>query len=930
MVIPIINTKLYVPSPPVTLVPRQRLIKQLEAGFGKRLTLISAPAGFGKTTLLSECAATCERPTAWLSLDEGDNDLTRFLTYMIKALQMFSPDFSLGILELLGSQQAPPIDTILTTLVNDISGITEKFILVFDDYHLIESQEVDQAVLFTLNHMPPHMHLVISGRTDPMLPLPRLRARGHLAEIRVNDLRFTPDEAAAFLERGMGLDISAENVAALEARTEGWIAGLQLAPISMQGIKHQDEVTHFVAKFSSSHRYILDYLTDEVLQQRPEGTRDFLLQTSILNRLSASLCKAVTAKEGSQEILETLEGANLFLVPLDEERIWYRYHHLFNDLLYKRLGQIQPDLIPELHLRAAGWYRQNGLIQEALDHYLTSEHYHGAADLVEGNAKALLERSELATLMKWVDALPGEQVRSRPWLCVYHAWALRLSGSRFEAVEERLDDAEMAVEIHREHREHHSNMFPIDKSAALEDEIIDFNGHLSALRAFQHLYKEDIPSVLKLTQRAQAVDLEENFVRASIAFARGWALRFSGNLDAAYQAFDDTKKYALASGNTYMAVAGTCRSAYGRVIEGKLHHANDVLRGAVRIGTQEDGKRYPVAGYAYVYLGGIYYEWNDLITAEMYLLDGIELCGQVGFIMDQVIGLVYLAQVHNAKGDRYAVQETIAQALKLQQKMKTYIYARRWVENCQVRLWHTQGDRDAITLWVEGSGMRIDDDLDYNRDLEHIILARALVYLGSEQPGSPHINDALNLLGRLLEKAESANWMGKGIEILVLQALAHQAQGDHRAALTALDRALTLAEPEGYVRIFIDEGPPMQSLISDYRARVDQGTSTVESGSLPRYADMLLAAFEKGEAGVVGQRKAGEIIAEGLPLVEPLSSRELEVLRLMADGMTNQEIAAVLVIAVTTAKKHVSNIIGKLGVNNRTRAVSRARELELL
>jgi LuxR family maltose regulon positive regulatory protein len=898
----ILATKLYIPPLPSNLVPRPRLIEKLNQGLKDKLILISAPAGFGKTTLLSECVNKCGIPVAWLSLDVSDNHLARFLTYLIAAIQTIEPNLGESASTNLQSPQ-PPIDAVLTSLINEIAAnARDDLVLVIDDYHNIESQEIDQAVTYFLEHMPLRMHLVISGRTDPSLPLPRLRSRGQMTEIRVDDLRFTPEEVVSFLEQGMGLDISSTNVAALETRTEGWIAGLQMAALSMQGLERPEDITQFVHKFSGSHRFIMDYLTDEVLQQRPEGTRDFLLQTSILKRLSAPLCQAVTGMENSQAILETLEGVNLFLIPLDDERLWYRYHHLFDDLLQKRLKLLQPEIVPTLNHRAADWYRKNGWTTEALDHLLAAGDFPGAAELVEQNAKALLERSELTTLMNWVGALPETNVRDRPWLCVYHAWALRLSGAPFVAVQSQLEAAQAGISKEQRRSRH---------------QFEKLQGHILALQAFQHLYMEDIPTVLELTQSAQGYDIEENFVLASIAFARGWALRFSGDLDAAFQAFADTKKYSLASANIFMAVAATCRAAYGRVLGGQLRQAYEDLQGAINLATIEDGKQYFVAGYAYVYLGGILYEWNDLADAKRYLLEGVEYCSMVGYIMDQVVGLVTLAQIYLVWGDWDAIQDVISDAINLRDRMKSYVYVRRWVENIQVRLWRAQGAWDQLIGWIQSCGMTIHDDLAYNRDLEHVILARALLYAGGQQPESSYLKDAQALLSRLLEKAEAANWGGKVIEILVLQALVFQARGENQSALTHLMKAITRAEPEGYVRIFVDEGPPLQALLHHSSPQV---TATA-------YVKKLMAAFEPQE--ILDQHRS-TVQGPSPPLLEPLSSRELEVLHLLAEGMTNQEIALELIIALTTAKKHVSNIIGKLGVTNRTQAVARARELNLI
>jgi LuxR family maltose regulon positive regulatory protein len=923
---PILTTKLYIPPLPSNLVPRPRLIEKLTQGLNKKLTLVSAPAGFGKTTLLSECVNNCRFPVAWYSLDERDDNLERFLAYLIAALQTIHQDIGVGISKLLGSSQPTPIEHLLTELINQISKTSIQSILVLDDYHIIESLEIDRAIAFFISNMPPQMHMVITTRTDPILPLSRLRSRGQLTEIRIDDLRFSNEEVANFLEKGMGLKVSDKDVATLESRTEGWITGLQLAAISLQRLKHQDDVARFVENFSSSHRYILDYLTDEVLHQRPDGTRDFLLQTSILSSLSAPLCQAVTGMDNSQQILETLDAANLFLIPLDNERCWYRYHHLFADLLQKRLGLYEKEFLSGLHHRAARWYRQNGRISEALNHYLAANDFSGAADLVERNARSLLERSELVTFKSWVDALPETQVKNRPWLCIYHAWALRLSGAPFSDVQARIEDADTAI---KNLGKLQKNQASINESTRFIDQADKLNGHILGLKSFQQLYQENIPGVLGLTEQVQAYQLDESFVLASISFARGWALRFSGNLDEAYQAFEDTVQYSLDSGNIYLAVAGLCRSAYGRILGGELQRAYDDYQKAISLATAKDGTEYPVAGYAYIYLGRICYEWNDLETAKQYLLKGIELCGPVGLVMDQVVGLVTLAQLDRANGNLDGMRENVLKAEILSQKMKNYIYVRRWVEDIQVRLWHTLGKRDEIIRWINTCGMTISDGLEYNRDLEHIILARALVYAGINQSTGVYIQDALILLDKLLKKANTAHWEGKVIEILVLKAIAFWVLSDYQSAQTYLMKALIQAESERYIRTFVDEGEPLSKMIAQVREWQAQNPGSGKQPSAS-YLDRVLVEFDQEKTVGMGKGSAEDKTNKCQPTIDLLSKRELEVLHLLAGGATNQEIAGELVIAVTTAKKHVSNIISKFGVSNRTQAVSRARELNLI
>ena len=439
----ILATKLYIPPPRPKVVLRPRLVERLDEGLHHKLTLISAPAGFGKTTLVSEWVASCERATAWLSLDEGDNDLARFLAYLVAALQTIMADMGEGVLAVLQSPQPPPIESMLTALLNEITATPDDFILVLDDYHVMDAQPVDHALTFLLEHLPPQMHLVIATREDPQLPLARLRARGQLTELRAADLRFTPSEAAEFLNRVMGLNLSADDIAALETRTEGWITGLQMAALSMQG---RSDTASFIQAFTGSHRFVLDYLVEEVLQRQPEHMRSFLLQTAVLDRLNGSLCDAVTGREDGRGMLETLERGNLFVIPLDDRRQWYRYHHLFADVLQTRLMEEWPDQVSALHRRASVWYEQNGLPSDAIRHALAAEDFERAADLIELAGPVVEESSQTATWLGWVRALPDELVRARPVLSVWYAYAL-LGRGEMEAAEARLTDAERWLEL---------------------------------------------------------------------------------------------------------------------------------------------------------------------------------------------------------------------------------------------------------------------------------------------------------------------------------------------------------------------------------------------------------------------------------------------------------------------------------------------------
>lgn len=905
---PLLTTKLFIPRPGPNLVPRPRLIERLDAGLlqGGKLTLVSAPAGFGKTTLISQWIENGNNSATWLSLEESDNDLTRFLTYFIAAIQKLDENLGIDVQTALSESQTPPFETLLTMLLNEITAKVIDIILVLDDYHLITNQSIHNALGFLLDHLPATMHLVLIGRVDPPISLSRLRVGGLIKEIRQSNLRFTKEEVVIFLNDLMGLELSPEDITALQLRTEGWIASLHLAALSLHDREDKKE---FVSAFSGSHHYIIDYLVDEVKSRQPEEIQTFLCRTSILDHLCAPLCDAVLEISNSNEILLLLERANLFLIPLDDERRWYRYHHLFGDFLRQCLQENQSERIHELHLRAAGWYEQNGYIDEAIDHALTAEDFEGAAILVEQSAEQMLEHSELAKLMRLVDALPDEHVVTHPRLCVYHAWALRLSGSRFEKVESRVHDAEQALEKHGWYL---SEKKSVEKSALSEEDAHRLMGHIYALRAFQALFRDQIPRVIELAEQAKTYQLEESFVRSSIGFVLGWAYRFSGDLEAANQAFGEAKAISLASGNIYMAVAVMCRDAYGQVMGGKLHQATESFQKAVQIATREDRRHLPVAGYAYVYLAVVHHEWNDLETAAQYALEGIDLCQRVGYIMDQVVGFSNLVRSRLAQGDLDGARDACQNARRLSQRMGGYVYARRWVEDCQVRLWISERKLDALARWIQESELSVDDELSFMRDVEHIILARALVGLGREQPSSSHIEEALSLLARLQEMTMAAGWNGKAIEILVLQALALQLMGNDDDALRTLERALSLAEPEVYVRTFVDEGAPMAELLHLAASR----------GIATDYVHKLLAAFSPGDEIVqfpVSQQ-----------LVEPLSKRELQVLRMLNTELSGPDIASELSVSLNTMRTHTKNIYSKLNVNNRRAAISKAFELNLL
>ncbi len=906
---PILTTKLYVPPPRPHAVLRPRLTGRLNEGLHRKLTLISAPAGFGKTTLLGEWVAGCERPAAWLSLDEADSDPTRFLSYLVAALQTIAPNIGEGVLGALRSPQPPPTESILTSLLNEISTVPDDFVLVLDDYHVVDSGAVDDALAFVLEHLPPRMHLIISTREDPQLPLARLRARGQLGELRAADLRFTPSEAAEFLEGVMGLDLSAEDIAALEDRTEGWIAGLQLAALSMRG---REDVAGFIRAFAGDNRYVVDYLVEEVLQRQPERVRSFLLQTSILERLSGPLCDAVTDQERSNALLEALERGNLFVVPLDDRRHWFRYHHLFADVLRARLMEEQPDRAPTLHRRASEWYERNGSPTDAIRHALAAEDFERAAGLVELAALEMLGSSQ-ETLYRWLMALPDEVVRARPVLSVYYAFAL-LGRGGFEAFDAHLRDAERWLDTSAETSERREapsvEMVVVDEVA-----FRSLPGTIAVARAYHAGALGDVFCAADHARRA--LDLlpdDDHLWRGAAASLLGIAYWTSGDLEAAYRSFADGVSHQQMTGHVRFQIAVTYILADIRIAQGRLNEAVRTYEQSLQLAT-EQGE--PVWGTANLYVGlsELHRERGDLEAAKQHLLRSKELDEHGGLPETRYRWYVAMARIKEAQGDLDGALDLLDEAER--QYVESPDPDVRPVAALKTRVWVAQGRLTEALGWTRERGLSAHDDLSYLREFEHITLARVLLARYKSDREERSIHEAMGLLEHLLKAAEAGGRMGSVIEILVLQALAHEAQGDSSTALVPLERALSLAEPEGYVRIFVDEGLPMARLL--YEA-LSQG---VESDYIRR----LLAAFPVAESE---QTASSPMRGSKSELVEPLSERELEVLQLIAEGLTNQEVATRLYLSLHTVKVHARNIFTKLAVKNRAQAVARGRALGIL
>ena len=904
MATPILTTKLYIPSTRPQLVIRPRLIDQLNQGLHRKLTLISAPAGFGKTTLVSEWIVSCERPVAWLSLDEGDNDLTQFLTYLIAALQTVVPKIGAEVLHMLQSAQPLPIESFLTILLNEIATSPNQIILVLDDFHVIEDKAVSDALTFLLEHLPPQMHLVITTREDLNLRLARLRARDQLTEMRATGLRFTNSEAAEFLNQVMRLSLSADDITVLETRTEGWIAGLQLAAISMLG--HKD-TSNFIKSFAGSHHFVLDFLAEEVLQQQPKRIQDFLLCTSILDRMCGSLCDAVLldASVSGRDTLEYLEHANLFIIPLDNERHWYRYHHLFGSLLRQQLGQSRtPEEIAKYHIRASEWFEKNGDPAQAFHHSIAAGDFSRGAMLAEKHWQGMNESFQSAVWLGWVKQLPEALIRSRPILCTQIAWAY-MDISEVDASESRLRDAERCLEG------------PADEMViVVEEQFRALPARIAIARTYNAQSLYDFPSAVKYAELALKLAPEEDhFLRAQTNAILGGTYWANGDLDAACKSMSDWIDNARKAGNFFFAIASASGKADILTAQGHLREALDTYQESLQLASEHETESQRIIAHHHLGLALLYHEMRDDESAAQHFQKSMEL-GQQSVLRDWSYRK-YLAQARlkESEGD-------LDSALGLLDDAKRF-YARslipytRPLDALKARIYLKQGRLSNAQEWLREHGFSVDDDLSYLREFEHVTLARVLLaeYQVNRKEGS--IQDALSLLKRLMKPAEDQKRMGSVLEILITTALAYHAQGSTSQTFASLERTLTLAQPERYFRIFVNEGEPMRSLLLDFRGSLEKQTRG-KAHELTGYVDKLLSAFTQPKN--TRQSK----------LIEPLSKRELEILQLIAQGLSNREISKRLFLALNTVKGHNQIIFDKLHVQRRTEAVARARELDLL
>jgi LuxR family maltose regulon positive regulatory protein len=856
------------------------LIKTLNEGLSGKFTLISAPAGFGKTTLvcswieslLSESSASEDSlnssKIAWLSLDEHDGELARFLSYVIATLQRIDPHIGASALPLL--QASPlPLSNVLTALLNDVATQSEQILLVLDDYHAIDSPPIDDALTFILDNLPPQLHLVITSREDPNLPLARLRVRGRLTELRSADLRFTMKEAGVFLQQVMGLDLSEEQIAALEARTEGWIAGLQMAALSMRGV---EDVTGFIESFTGSHRFVLDYLLEEVLHRQPEPVQSFLLKTSILNQMRGALCDALTGENNGQQVLGSLDRSNLFLVPLDNEYRWYRYHHLFAELLHQRLRQsTEAYEIAALHIRASEWFEANGRKLDAFQHAAAANEIERAIRLIEGDGVPLYFQGEVVPVRHWLESLPESVFQAKPALQVMYASVLTLTGRLHTSIEKILQAAEAAL-----------------PDPALDEKTADLHGQIAANRAMLAIVNNDAGQIITQSRRALRLLHADNApMRTTTAWTLGYAYQVQGKRAAAKEAYAVTIAHSRKSGNIMTEIAALTCVGQIQETDNQARQAEETFQ---RILDMVGDPPWPAACEACVGLARIHYQWNDLTAAERYGQQGLTLARQLENVDTPAACLVLLARVQLAQGDGAAALTTLAEAEQFVQQ-KQFVHQFGAITAVRIQIHLHQGNLAAAAQLTE------------SHDLP---LSEARVNLAQDDPAA-----ALAKLAPVRQQAETNVWPDLRLEVLLLQALAHQAAGVNEQALQTVGEALALAASSGLLRPFVDEGAPMASLLR----------RAVEQGAVPAFTQEILVVL--GETAV-----ASPPITHSLP--DPLSAREMDVLKLLTTGLTGPEIARELMISLNTMRTHTKNIYSKLGVNSRRTAVSRADELNLL
>ena len=907
MSVSVLSTKLYIPPARANVIERPRLTKKLLSGVDRpsSFALLSGPAGFGKTTLLSNFVTRLKRPTAWVSLDEGDNDYSQFWTYLITACQSVLNGVGATALELFSPPQPLPDETVPTILINDFVTHPKSVVLVLDDYHEIKNPSIHASLLFLLDHLPDNLYIVVSTRIDPPWPLARYRARNQLIEVRAQDLRFSVEEAAEFLNRTMNLDLSAENVAALEERTEGWIAGLQLAALSMQG---REDVAAFVKAFTGSHIYVAEYLVEEVLQRQSEGIQTFLLQTSLLKRMNAGLCKAVTGCQDGQVILQALHRENIFVIPLDNEGNWFRYHHLFADLLNARLRQsASAEEIAALQLCAAEWYERNGFALEAVNSALAAEDFERAVELVKESTRDLIFTGQLNILGNWLEVFPKSTFDAHPDLVFYQFW--------IDVLQNKADLSAKAIQEKED----------LLKSLPSSPENDRLKGELMAVICRAIALSGRTLEGIRLGQDALTYLPADNLAsRARVNSALATAHDLEGRAEIAESLYQESFTQAIAAGEYRLAAHTLMVKGLIQIHYGHLHEAAKTYQrivdmvpadpiGGDSTSNVKSNKVFLPAGQGYIGLGCIYLEWNDLDTAENYLQRGMDLCRQGG--LDGIfIGKVRMSRLRQARGDLAGALDEIQMSQQIP-RADTFNLVTRQIQIALAEGNVDQAKRLAEPLIDMLSGALAPKPPIVFLEIIQSIIAR--VYLANGE-----IEKALQVVGELNASTEPGGRLGRLIEVHLLRALAYLKQSGGRLSpnsIQSLERALELGEPQGYALLFLEEGPESIPLLN----AVANGRSTPDR--VKKYARTLLNAFDR-----IGKSETHRSTIGSTDLVEQLTPREMEVLKLLASGDSNQTIADKLVITVRTVKKHTGNIYGKLGASSRIQAVAQAHELGLL
>jgi LuxR family maltose regulon positive regulatory protein len=886
----LLRTKFYVPPIRPKQIARPRLSNLINDGLDRAVILVSAPAGYGKTTLVSNWLKEKKFPSTWLSLDGGDNDPIRFLQYLIAAVVLIAPGIEEDAIGMLQGIQPAQFESVINLLSNELASFSDPFILVLDDFHVIHSEAVLKILSYLLEHQPPQMHLVLLSRTDPPLPLSRLRVRHQLMDIRADQLRFTQDEIAVFLNDAMGLTLSTHDLSAMEMRTEGWIAGLQLAALSMQGRK---DIHGFVSAFTGSHHYIMDYLVEEVLKNQSKNVSTFLLQTSILDRLCGSLCEAVvnadtTELDDGQAMMEALEEMNLFVIPLDDERHWYRYHHLFADVLRKRMEHQYLHLLPDLHRRASKWYEQNGFIAESIQHAIAAGDQDRAAQLIEQDGCFLLMSGEVATMLSWTDAIEF-QSETHPWLAIQKAWALALIGD-LDRIEPTLQAPEKLL----------APLEPTLEVRTMLGTIAAARAHFANTQGDTHSAAEHARQALDLLPDCSSISQSIRSVSTSILGDASW---INGNLEEATRAYTEAIRIGREARNLHMVIIANSNLGDILLEQGQLHRAGDIYTKALQMAVRPDGQRSPLAEKLCAGLGRLAYEHNQLNVADQYIHECIDLCRQWGEVDLQAIACAMLARLEQVRGNSGAAQEAVWEAEQLAGEHPFFSRRSIQLKSDLGRQYLAQGNLEKLSQLIQENALSIKDEIPYQREPEYVILLRTLLAQNDHEA-------ALTLSNRILKQAEQTGRKGLLIENLILQALAFQGNKETEQALVTLERALALAQPEEYVRSFLDEGEAMTRLLCQVQSR--------QTGS--SYAAVLLAKISK----ISGMTQPSMRL-----LIEPLTAREVEVLKLIQAGSSNQDIAGQLVISITTVKRHISNIYAKLGVKSRTQAVAIGKELKI-